>query len=135
MRFREERVAHTIPPNTEMEVPMSAEPMSDEELLKKRVEMADFVPHQNRSFRVRLQSELSVSLTLDAVQALPENKTSRANIRKSPFSLMFSGAAEMPLANALHHLTTDGGECFILYLDKKEHDAETRRIIYESVVN
>lgn len=107
--------------------------MTDEELLQKQFNQEDFDPFKGKDFRVRLEGGIDASLTLDAIETLPPIETSKPNIRKDPFSLLFWGPADKTLENALYHLTPEGGEPCILYLDKKDLDEEKGQILYEAI--
>lgn len=109
--------------------------MTDEEIARKNFEIEDFEPFEGKGFRVRLDGDVDLSLTLDTIETLKPNITSKPNIRKQPFALLFTGPANLALENALYHLTPEGGEPRILYLDKKEVDEEKNEVLYEAIYN
>lgn len=109
--------------------------MTDEELLEKTFEQEDLDPFEGKDFQVALPGNSDYHLTLDTIESLRPNETSKPNIRKQPFALLFSGPADTPLDNALYRLTPEGGEPYLLYIDKKDIDEETNRVVYEAIVN
>lgn len=109
--------------------------MTDEEIIQRPIEAEDFEALTGKRFRVRLEGDVELNLKLDSVEKFRPIKSSKRKLREQPFGLTFLGSADVTLENALYHLTPEGGDPFILYLDKKDLDEESNLIEYETIIN